>query len=560
MAKEQAGGIAMPVISINKRYLYSLVGQGIDDHKLADYMSKLGFEVENISGDDATIEITANRLDLLDAIGLARTLKNFMHKSKRFHYEIENNQPALDITVDRSVGKIRPYISALVAFNVEVDDNVLLNLINFSEKFCETFGRNRRKIAMGFHDFDAIKGPLIYKSGEDLEFVPLGHKEKMSFSNILENEEKGKQYASIIKSPRRCFYPALSDSEGPVAFIPILNSQRTRITTATKNIFIDITGISEYAVNKVAEVLAASFMDIGADVRKVKIKRGEEQRLTPEMEKRYITIPIKKAEREIGVAIGYNNVISLANKMGYEAGMLGNKIKFRIPEYRLDIIDEQDVIEDMAIGYGYEYINPLPIYYSQPGGLEERTKFNRKLADIMVGLGFSECTDSYLTNKQNNFDKAGISDDKSAIMLKNSNTDTITMMRTWLLPSLLNNVGKSGHEKMPQDIFEIDMAFRAKDRKPFESYHLAGVSINPKANFNTAKEVVEGLLYAAGVKYRISELKHGTFIEGRSAEIVLEGKGIGFFGELHPLVLKNFGIEEPGIALELHLESLYPKS
>ena len=92
----------MPVITINKKYLYGLVGNGIDDHKFADQMSKLGFGVEQLDADEVSVEITANRLDLLDAVGLARTLKNFMHKSKRFHYEIENEQPALEITVEEA--------------------------------------------------------------------------------------------------------------------------------------------------------------------------------------------------------------------------------------------------------------------------------------------------------------------------------------------------------------------------------------------------------------------------------------------------------------------------
>ena len=549
----------MPVVTINKKYLYSLVGTDMDDKKLEEYVYKLGLGVENLKGDEVSIEVTANRLDLLDAVGLARTLKNFMHRSKRFHYDIENNNPAAEITVDRSVKKVRPYISGVVALGIGLSEEALLNLINFSEKFCETYGRNRRKIAMGFHNLDAIDGPLTYKAGDDLEFVPLGRQEKMRFSRILEAEEKGKQYGSIIKGSKRCFYPTLSDTQGPIALIPILNSQRTRVTSATKNLFVDITGLSEYAVNKVAELLASSFIDAGAEVRKVRIKYADRSYLTPEMEKRYVTVPIKRAEKEIGVEIGYNNIISLANKMGYEAGTIGSKVRLRIPEYRLDIIDEQDVIEDIAIGYGYDYINPISILYSQPGSLEERTIFNRKFTDIMVGLGFFECTNSYLTNKESNFEKLGLKEDGTAIMLKNSNTEAITMVRTWLLPSLLNNLRLSNHERMPQRVFELDMAFRSNNMIPVESYHLAAASVDPKSNFNEAKAIVEGLLHAAGVEYGISEFNHEAFIKGRCAEITFDGKHIGFFGELHPMTLKNFGIEEAGIAFELQLDRLYPK-
>ena len=89
----------------------------------------------------------------------------------------------------------------------------------------------------------------------------------------------------------------------------------------------------------------------------------------------------------------------------------------------------------------------------------------------MVGLGFYKSTNSYLTNAQNNFEKAGIKNDGTAIMLKNSNTETITMMRTWLVPSLLGDLGMSGHEEdVPgQNVFELDMAFATKDKNPVKS-------------------------------------------------------------------------------------------
>ncbi|MHB1830512.1 MAG: phenylalanine--tRNA ligase subunit beta [Candidatus Micrarchaeaceae archaeon] len=550
----------MPVISFNKKYIYGLLGSGIDEKKLDEQVSKLGFEVESVDSENISLEVTANRLDLLDAVGFARALKNFMHKSNKFRYGIKEKEPAFSITVDPSVKRIRPFISGLAAYGVKIDEGALANMINYTEKLCETYGRNRKKIAMGFHDLDSLKPPLVYKSAEDMSYVPLGKEDSMKFSEVLEGHEKGRQYGSIIKSAKRTYYPAIIDSAGVMSFIPILNSHRTRITTATKNVFVDITGTSEYAVNKISELIAASFMDLGADVRRVRINYGKRHVDTPEMELKYITMPLSGIEREIGVEVGYNNIISLANKMGYEAALLGNDIRFSVPEYRLDVIDKQDIIEDIAIGYGYDYINPLPVYYSQQGSLEERTKVNRRIVEIMIGLGFSEMTNSYLTNASTNFVKPCIENRKEAIELKDSKTETISIMRTWIIPSLLSNLGMSAHERMPQDIFELDMAFLAKGGKPVESYRLGCVSINPKSNFNGMKAAVEGLLSALGKEHQISEHRHGSFIDGRCAAISVDGKEIGFFGELHPKALKNFGIEEPGTAFELDLGRFYAKS
>jgi phenylalanyl-tRNA synthetase beta chain len=557
MAEEKEVGI-MPVINFNKKYLHKLLGSGIDDASLKSHVEKMGFEIEGISTSEISLEITPNRLDLLDAVGFARAMKHFLHKSKKFTYRLEEGAPsAFPITVDPSVNKIRPFISGLVAQGVELDEESLQNLINFSEKFCDTFGRNRRKIAIGIHNLDRIKPPLVYRCGSDEKFVALGAKEAMNYSKILNSTEKGKEYSNIVMSGKVCYYPELIDGEGAIAFIPILNSERTKITTSTKNIFVDITGTSVYAVNKAADLLAATFTDMGARIKRVHINYQKEQMDTPELAENYIVVPLAKIERSIGVVIGFNNIISLANKMGYEAALVGNNIRFTIPEYRLDIIDEQDIVEDIAIAYGYDYIKPIALPYTQRGGLEEQTIFNRRAAEIAVGLGFSEFANSYLTNEEINFERMGVDRESHAVMLKNPKTEAISIMRTWLLPSILKNLGASTHDKLPQNVFELDMVFKVKGKGAVESYNIAAATIDPKANFNDSKASVEGFLATLGIKYNFEAYVHKSFIEGRCAAITVNEKHVGFFGELHPKVLKAFGIEEPGTAFEIELDKLH---
>lgn len=127
------------------------------------------------------------------------------------------------------------------------------------------------------------------------------------------------------------------------------------------------------------------------------------------------------------------------------------------------------------------------------------------------------------------------------------------MMRTWLLPSLLRCIGLSVHEKMPQKFFELEMAFRVESEKPVEEYHIAAVETDSKANFNKIKAVVESIAYMLGLKFEIKKLEHESFITGRCAGIYMNGAKIGFFGELHPQVMNNFGVEEPTIAFELSI-------
>ena len=545
----------MPVINLNKNYLLELISDGITHEEVKSQLGKLGIGIEAESEDSISLEISANRPDLLGAVGIARALRNFMHKTKHYSYSVGEGEPELTIRVGRNVKSIRPFFSAIVVKNASLTEESVSDMMNFAEKFCETHGRSRKKLAIGIHDLGRVDAKsLAYDAYGDEYYIPLNKTAQMKYSEVISGEPKGIEYGWTI-SNRKNLYPALKDSNGTLSLIPILNSERTRISQKTKDMLVDITGTSEWLVKKTADMLACMFMDMKADVRKARVISGNKERIFPEMSTGYITMQMYMAQAQIGVMIGPNNILSLANKMGYDAAAIGNKVRFRIPEYRLDVFNEQDVIEDIAIGYGYDYIQPLPIIAWQKGELEGNTKIAGSISDIMTGMGFSEMMNSYLTNDEINYDKMMIKRSEGAARLKNPKARTINMMRTWLLPSLMKNLALSVHEKMPQRIYEYDMVFAVEKGMPKESYHLAAVSADPKSNFNYIKSVVEGMAYLLGLDMGVAKKEHKSFIEGRCASILLGKKEIGFFGELHPEVLANFGIEEPVTAMELELQA-----
>lgn len=546
----------MPTITLDTKYLLRCIGYRIGYNQLENQLSKLGLEVNYINDKETGLELTANRPDLLGSVGLARAVRNFMHRNKNFSYQIANEQPMLEIDVGSGLNGTQPFISGLVVTGIKLGEDALTDIINFTEKFCDTFGRNRAKIAIGLHNLDAIKPPLYYGGKSDKSFIPLNGTTEVKFSEIVRKHKKGIEYGYTIKQVRGARYPSLEDSSGVIALIPILNSERTKVTTKTTNLFVDITGTSEYFVDNTADMLACMFMDLECKVSKVAVKYKSKRIVYPEMKKRYIALNAEGVEEEIGVKIGPRNVVSLANKMGYEAAILKNSVRFSVPNYRLDIINEQDIVEDIAIAYGYDYIQPLAILSAQQGGIEQRQLFYNRLSETMVGMGFSEMMNSYLTNEETNFDKVLLQRKNTYIKLKNPKAKSITMMRTWVLPSVLKNLGMSVHEKMPQKVFELDMAFYLSGADVYEVYHIAGAAVDPKTNFNYMKSVIEAIFYDAGLDCKIAEFQHGSFIEGRCASIKTQGKDAGFFGELHPKVLNNFGIEEPAVAFEIDLSQV----
>ncbi|MGA3020678.1 MAG: phenylalanine--tRNA ligase subunit beta [Candidatus Micrarchaeales archaeon] len=544
----------MTVSKYNKEYLARRLGFKVDDKELFRNINKMGLSIDRTNKDEIDIEFPANRPDLISTIGLARAIRYFMRRSRKFEYKLGMEENEFIINVGANVGKIRPFISGLVVRNMKLGEDDLLEIINFTEKLSETYGRKREQIALGLHDLKNVKPPFYYDAYENEEFVPLEKRNSMRYSEVIERESKGNEYGRLCKMEQR--YVALKDMHGTMSLIPVLNSERTKVSATTKNMLVDITGVNKYAIEKTADLLAADFADMGYEVSRIRVNYNGSVSVIPKMRGGRISIPVDQIEKEIGVEIGPNNSILLANKMGYEASRIGTKIRLEVPPYRLDVINEQDVIEDIAIAYGYDYIRPIPVPSAQAGNMERISKETERISELMAGLGFSEMMNSYLTNEDMNFKSMRLEKHDDYIAISNPKTENMTMLRTWLLPSLMRNLSRSMHDKLPINIFELDMAFGLKGDATEERYHLAAVTCDAHANFNDAKSAVEGLAKRLGIAFEFKRARHESFIEGRCAEIMLDKKNIGFLGEIHPEVLISFGIEEPVTAFEIDLNKM----
>ncbi len=542
----------MPVTIHNKKYLLKVLGFKINDAELVRNIENMGPNVKRMNDDEVEVEYTANRPDLISTVGLARAVRHYMRRSRRFTYTIKPGGEET-LNVGSHVASIRPYIAAMIVENMALEKEDLLDIINFTEKLSNTYGRQRSKIAMGLHDMRDVEPPFFYDAFEDEEYAPLGTSKKMKYSAVLNSESKGKKYVALCKSGDR--YVALKDKKGTMSLIPILNSERTKISTSTNKMLVDVTGSTREVIEGVADLLAADFIDRGYVVRRVKVSYKNKSYSLPKMESRDFSMPLKQLEEEIGVKIGFNNFIVLANKMGHEAALVGRKIRVTVPPYRLDVINEQDIIEDIAVGYGYDYIQPIGVLSTQAGSIEEKTKTVNLAIDVMIGLGFEEAMNSYLTNEDTNFLRMRESKNENYINITNPKSGAATMLRTWLIPSLLKQLGQSMHDKFPLKIFECDMAFQLKNSVPEEKYHIAAVACNSQANFNEIKAVFEGFARNMNLSYEIQKSEHRSFIEGRCARIMLNKRNIGFMGEIHPEVLTSFGIEEPVIGFEIDLDA-----
>jgi phenylalanyl-tRNA synthetase beta chain len=210
------------------------------------------------------------------------------------------------------------------------------------------------------------------------------------------------------------------------------------------------------------------------------------------------------------------------------------------------------------IGQGLDFFEPEHPKDFTIGRLSPITLFSRKAKGIMEGIGYQEMIFNYLGSKKNYIDRMNI-DGKDVIEIANPMSENYQFIRPSIIASLLESESQSGNAVYPHKIFEVGkIAYICESEntgtKTIQSLGFLTAASN--ANFNDAASEVSTLLYYLDHKYEVKESNDPRFITGRQAAIIVNGKQVGVFGEVHPQVLENWVIGIPCVAGELDLEAI----
>jgi len=422
------------------------------------------------------------------------------------------------------------------------------------EKLHFGLGRNRKKVAIGVHNFEPVEPPFTYKAvdPDSAQFVPLAKIESMTLSQILKNHEKGKDYAHILEGYDK--HPLIVDSNNNVlSYPPIINGILTEITPFTTDIFIDVTGNDKKAINHALNIVVTALAERGAQIYTTTIKDGDATIISPDLNPVEKELSLDYVNRILGTNLDEKQVIDYLSKMGYSAKKTGDKqIHVNIPAWRADILHEIDLVEDVAIGYGYEnFESDFPRSLTFGRSLPMQNFYNG-LRNIMIGLGFNEVTTFTISNEKDEYSKIGLDEDQRVI-IENPIGEEFSCLRVGLIPSILKILNENRHHSLPQQIFELGIVVDDKNKN---THHLSFAKIDAKANFTECKSLAEAILRDSGSNYEIKEYNHPGFVSGRCASIICNDRSIGFFGELHPKTINDFDLEHPIIAFEVEAEKL----
>jgi len=548
----------MAVVEFSLQELEKLVGKTLTKNDIENIIPMIGCPLEKREGDKLFYEIFPNRPDLLSIEGFSRAMRYFLGVTKK-KTEYKTKPSKIKLTVEKSVKSVRPYVVCAVVRDVKITEEVLISLIQMQEKIHDTFGRKRKKIAIGIHDLDKVNPDFVYKTvkPEEISFVPLDMKKKMNMKEILKNHPKGKDYAHLVENHKK--WPIILDKNNNVlSFPPIINGELTRVTEKTKNLFIDITGTHEISINQALNILVGSFAERGFKIETVDVI-DKKKIVTPDLEYSQIRVNLDYVNKLLDLNLKKDDFSSIIQKMGlYVEKSSENSCNVLIPSYRIDIMHEIDVVEDVAIGMGYQQFQPrLP----KVPTISERLKKNEEknlLRDVMIGSGFQEVITMLLTNDHNEFIKMNVKENDVCRIL-NSVTKECSICRKSILPSMLRVLAQNKHVEYPQSIFEIGECVVLDDKKETGTRNvrnLCAAISDVQVSYEDISSNLDALFRNLGIKYTLKKTEHPSFISGRVAEIIVSGKSIGIIGEIHPIVLNNWNLEKPIAAFEIDVEKM----
>jgi len=543
----------MPVVTFDYNDFINLLGYKIPKDKLIERLPMIGADFDKVEGDEISIEFFPNRPDLASVEGIARASRAFFGFEKGLKkYPIEKSEVVL--TVDPSVVKVRPFVTTALVKNVNMTDEMISSLMDLQEKLHLGLGRNRKKVAIGVHNFEPVKPPFVYKAvdPDSVEFVPLAKVESMTLREILKNHEKGVGYAQLLEGFDK--YPLIVDSNNNVlSFPPIINGSLTEVTPFTKDLFIDVTGSDRKAINYALNIVVTALAERGGKIFSTTVKDGGKSYVSPDLNPVKRDLSVDYVNSILGTKFGEKDVIDCLGNMGYDTSKNEKgELNVFIPAWRTDILHDIDLVEDVAVGYGFDrFETDLPRAMTFGKVLSKQHLYDG-LRSIMTGLGFNEVTTFTISNDNDEFARMGL-EIGSRAQIENPIGEEYSNLRASLLTSLLKILSENRHHPLPQQIFELGIVV-GEDFK--NSHNLAALKIDAKANFTECKSLVETVMRDANVEYTIKDKVHHAFVRGRCASVVCKDVEIGFFGELHPRTITAFDLEHHVIAFEIKADNL----
>ena len=263
-----------------------------------------------------------------------------------------------------------------------------------------------------------------------------------------------------------------------------------------------------------------------------------------------------KLDNLLGRSLKDEEIAVAINRMGGKfVGRDDDDIIIKMPRWRFDILHPIDLVEDIAIGHGYEDLGediPRSPMTAQP---RKDTNLLRRIRDSMQGMGMMQIQSLTLSNDDDQFQLVRWPNVGEVTRITNPITIDHTLLRQYLLPGLLRLLSSNRHHDLPQSVYELGTVVR--DHK--NQSRLGFLTAERSGGFAAIRGRVQAFLRDLGAnQYYISPLpdNDGPWLAGRAAKVTVNGNHIGCFGEIDPHIAELFDLNVPLNGAEFSVEEI----
>ena len=546
----------MPTISVKQNLLRRLVesrGRVHDVEDLAFRLPLMGTDIDTCDEDVLDIEIFPDRPDLLSPETLFHGMMPFLHDSPPSP-RLAVKPGTISMRVAPELSDIRPVILGAVVRGLELDEDIIKRLMDHQEKLHFALGRGRKRASIGVHDLSTLEPPFRVEAVErSHSFIPLAMDDEMTIDEILEKHPKGVDYAHLLDGMDKV--PIIFDSNDAVlSFPPIINGDHTTVTEKTRDIFIDVTGLDLRACEASLMLICLQLSVLGGQVESVRVTtcEGKDWSIngTPIEHK----VERVLVEGILGNSFSDDEIEEAIRRMGGQyKGDLSGVLSILMPRWRFDILHPIDLVEEVAIGHGYDDLAydvpkaPLTAIPRPDGHLR------RRIREALQGLGLIQIQSLTLSNDSDQFTSMRWKKDGAITRMTNPITTEHTILRQNILPGLLRLLAANRHHDLPQGVYELGTVVIDHTNRDRFAFLVAEKS----GGFASLRGRIQALMRDLGCQdWTLEVLEGGPWLEGRSASIIVNGITVGECGELDPHVSESFDLNVPMSGAQIDVQLL----
>ena len=544
---------------------------------LNDEECSIGQDINEVIGNDDTVvefEITNNRPDCYSIIGLAREAAAAFGKPMRHHEPVVKGSDAgsifehLDVEVP-AADKCGRYSSRMVA-NVKVGP---------SPKWLRQ--RLRANGVRPINNIVDITNYVMLEYGQPMHAFDYRY---VSSGKIVVREAEAGETLTTLDGTVRPLKPGMlviADDHKPIGLAGIMGGENSEIVDDTTMVVFESANFNGTSIRQTALALGMRteasgkfeknldpMMTVPAVQRACELVEllgcGDVLDGTIDVihyvpEPRRIRLEPRRINDLLGTDISREEMVKYLSNL--EIPVEGDDIL--VPSFRPDLIQTADIAEEIGRSYGYNAIPITEFKNSTQGGYSAEMKLEAQAGTFCRGLGYSEIiTYSFVSPAV--FDQIRLPADsplRSCMRIQNPLGEDSSVMRTIALPSMLEILGRNNayHNKTVK-LYEVAKVYLPTEGQilPQEPKMLVLGTYGSGETFFTLKGEIEAIFKGLRIRKAeyTAEKQNPSYHPGRCASITVDGVCVGVMGQVHPLVVKNFGMDCEVYCAELNLSAL----